>query len=104
MKYYIETIPASLAEKLKGKGMPIIFSRQTLSEDNKFPYEYIPTYAEVFDWLMERDMFVIIEPSHLKSSWYHATISRRKLFMACCEESTWHEAANAAIEKALTLI
>lgn len=105
MKYYTETIPTTLAEKLKEKGMP-------MEEGGKSMIDWkVPTYAEVFDWLMaEKNLTVIL---------YRMTqnfrIALRKtddgaLLISMWDgeyndkNADWHEAANAAIEKALTLI
>ena len=105
MKHYTATIPLPLAEKLKEKGMPkdcgcnlCCYPPYNVEE------EY--TYGFVFDWLMEKDIRVYpvkIKDSSLKSlhgDKWHGMINSDGL-MFC---PTWHEAANAAIEKALTLI
>lgn len=99
--YYTATIPPTLAEKLKEKGC-------------EHPYA-IPEqweYGFVFDWLMEKGLFVVVEPY-----WDFANETITKDFEASVikqgtihtptpivEGNSWHEAANAAIEKALTLI
>lgn len=107
MKHYTDTIPLSLAEKLKEKGMP-------MEEDGKSIIDWkVPTYAATIDWLMsERGLHIIVEPywdfaeevidttyewSVVKSGTIHADTP----YSHC---DTWHEAADAAIEKALTLI
>lgn len=138
MKYYTETIPVTLAEKLKEKGMPMRgwqgWATPYISVMERSPYNWlddemgilepqmverrysIPTYGTCFDWLMsERDTEISFE-HHFQSAtiagtmetsheYYAAHISRQSGGFICCEfGDTWHEAANAAIEKALTLI
>lgn len=107
MKYYCEIISVSLAEKLKEKGMPIHIWRDMFS-DNKGTDA---TFASVFDWLMDRGLSCEITR--------HIDFGHEEV----CPEwdwdiervgpiidspggyaGTWHEAAEAAIEKALTLI
>ena len=94
MKHYCDYIPLSLAEKLKEKGMPIYL------ENDGYWGKTIksPTYAEVFDWLMEKGISM--------------DLSTRAFFIVWDKDGnpsvikgkTWHEAAEKAIEKALTLI
>ena len=105
MNNYTAFIPVPLAEKLKEKGMhKLVDSRMEgwLNSGNSI------TYAEVFDWLMEKETFINIRPI----AKIHGIYSR---FEACIdydylreeeyiETDTWHKAADAAIEKALTLI
>lgn len=92
MRYYTATIPPTLAEKLKEKGC-------------EHPYA-IPEqweYGFVFDWLMEKGIMITIravyflngELSGWQPHYNHWGLKK-------CD--SWHEAANAAIEKALTLI
>lgn len=118
MKYYCETIPVTLAEKLKEKGMPIemqpLYAQEAPNARGIVKAGvglWCPSYAEVFDWLMsERNLAVII---------YRMTQNFRIAIRSACsgilradvwgvaangKDADWHEAANAAIEKALTLI
>ena len=105
MKYYNSQIPLALAEKLKEKGMPMQDAYTPILYDKPesvMSGYIIPSYSEVFDWLIEKGMHITIDPvfgdSSTRYSWvinYDATIS---------VYSTWHEAAEKAIEKALTLI
>ena len=105
MKYYTSQIPPSLAEKLKEKGM-------RMDEGGKSMVDWkIPTYADTIDWFMtEKNIAIIL---------YRMTqtfrIALRKANNGILIESiwdtdandknaTWHEAAEEAIEKALTLI
>lgn len=120
MKYYTSAIPYPLAEKLKEKGMPMEMTIHTLDsfvvlEDSAYAwldeelgqkpekvekYYAKPKYCEVFDWLTERGIYVGITRTFARWGWL--------LFQdhAICQEhyETWHEAAEKAIEKALTLI
>lgn len=96
MKYYCSTISVTLAEKLKEKGMPIHIWRDMFS-DNKGTDA---TFASVFDWLAEKGIYVGITRTFARWGWLlfqdHAILQEHF--------DTWHEAAEAAIEKALTLI
>lgn len=94
MKYYTSTIPITLAEKLKDKGM---IGEEYISDR----YTGIPKYCEVFDWLMNNRLSVNI--LGYNNEWQGAIHVPRGCFYASIE-NTWHEAANAAIEKALELI
>lgn len=118
MKHYTETIPAALAEKLKEKGMSMmpclnITQTNSFSDDGGIHFYYFPTYADVFDWLMEREVFIEIElewdfaEEVISDGWEYGvikkgTIHNRLFSHGRCD--SWHEAADAAIEKALTLI
>lgn len=98
MNYYTATIPPTLAEKLKEKGMPI-----EKESDNT----WCPSYAEVLDWLMEKD--IVMEQTRLFGLFHIRPIifGENKELMPIkdfCKAATWHEAAEKAIEKALELI
>lgn len=102
MKYYTETIPDSLAEKLKEKGMPMGYRLLTTTEYERKEVELIcPIYAECLDWLLKNRLSVNI--LGYNNEWQGAIRRSSGCFYASIE-NTWHEAANAAIEKALTLI
>lgn len=121
MKYYCETISADLAKKLKEKGMPMNlwegvgkYMEQLESTvemrdgfylgifKNTILYQ-LPTYAEVFDWLMSnRRITIVVEPSFYEP--YLSKIYNKDGFVKGFDGKTWYEAANAVIEKALTLI
>ena len=95
MKHYTETIPVTLAEKLKEKGC-------------KHPYA-IPEaweYGFIFDWLMEKGIVICFDIGMDKWNVYIVWMTENHIpncaYLRDC--STQHEAANAAIEKALTLI
>lgn len=110
MRYYTSTIPVALAKKLKEKGMRIItVVRENYLEGGYYPPEIVtPAYAEIFDWLMEKGINISVSYLGIlreKQPYYEAYINwnntaNEKTFTKC----TWHEAAIAAIEKALTLI
>lgn len=95
MKHYTDTIPVALAKKLKDAGLSIE------TEGNNI---WCPSYAEAFDWLMSdnRQITVVIEPSFYEP--YLGKVYNKDGFVKGFDGKTWHEAANAAIEKALTLI
>ena len=102
MKHYCETIPVTLAEKLKEKGMP-------MEEGGKSMIDWkAPTYADTIDWFMsEKNKFIDVHPS-----WETGKVTYKSAALPddinaeyyTFSADTWHEAANAAIEKALTLI
>lgn len=129
MKYYTEIIPVSLAEKLKERGMPMILwqignntdyvevieTRQEIFDESK-TYEVgvrynLPTYGDCFDWLMEKGLSCEIT-RHIDFAYEEVCpewdwdIEKVGTLRDCPQGygNTWHEAANAAIEKALTLI
>lgn len=92
--YYTSTISPTLAERLKEKGMPIETEGDNI---------WCPPYAEVFDWLMERDIIVTIRAVYYRNRELRGWQPHYNHWgLKKCP--TWHEAANAAIEKALTLI
>lgn len=118
MKYYTDTIPLPLAEKLKEKGMPITYSKHPHQIApgvrgivvGNFEEIDCPNYAEVFDWLIEKGIITSIYPfiTEIRMIAYKLiikTVRNNKVTTHCTNVySTWHEAANAAIEKALELI
>lgn len=117
-RYYTETIPVALAKKLKEKRMPLIISLipNYLGDPECEAYEKVepPTYAEVFDWLMERGLRIVIEPfwdfanERITDMWCYYIVKVGTLSSqpknTISQYGTWHEAAEAAIEKALELI
>ena len=137
MNYYTSTIQPTLAEKLKEKGMPMtpwtggcqILPYVSVKEESDFARldkelggtpqmvenrYVVPVYSEVLDWLMERGLRIVIEPSwdfaneKITDMWdcdivkVGAFSSQPKNTIS--QHDTWHEAAEKAIEKALTLI
>lgn len=133
MKHYTEIIPVTLAEKLKEKGMPMgvwqgwatpfisimedseydWLDKELGNEPSKVEIRYsVPTYAEVFDWLMEKEVYIRIIPIR-EVKGVNSTLWAWSWFMNRLTQTSinsdnfwmnWHAAANAAIEKALTLI
>ena len=108
MKHYTGTISATFAEKLKEKGMPMmecynITPSNSFSDDDGVRFYYLPTFGACFDWLMSnRRITIVVEPSFYEQ--YLSKIYNKDRFVKGFDGNTWHEAANAAIEKALTLI
>lgn len=90
MGYYTETILPTLAWKLKEKGMSIRTEGHSI---------WCPMYAEVFDWLMGKNIRIYVVKA-VKCNQWHGMVNTNGLIY----RDTWHEAANAAIEKALELI
>lgn len=118
MKYYCETISAYLAKKLKEKGMPIemqpLYAQEAPNARGIVKAGVglrCPSYAEVLDWLMEKGLSCEIT-RHIDFAYEEVCPE----WDWCIEKvgvlsdapqgysNTWHEAANAAIEKALILI
>lgn len=100
MKYYTETISVTLAEKLKEKGMPIETEGTNI---------WCPPYAEIFDWLMEKGYLIVVLRSEGRWCYWVGLTTDYDTYDDTYEIEgedfgTWHKAANAAIEKALTLI
>lgn len=125
MKYYTDHIPLSLAEKLKEKGMPMKswqgWTTPYISVMENSAYDWlnddlgilepqmverrysIPTFGACFDWLMsDRRITIVVEPSFYEP--YLGKVYSKDGFVKGFDGKTWHEAAEAAIEKALTLI
>lgn len=115
MKHYCDTIPLTLAEKLKENGMPItyhpLFTPECEGADQSVGL-IRPTFAECFDWLFsERNLYIWFLPTWDSPSDSHLNYEYRitRMIVPFKEHTddvsySWHEAANAAIEKALTLI
>lgn len=129
MKYYTETISPALAKKLKDKGMPMEVWNGTIQgipyisvmEKSSFDWldkelgntpseieaKYsIPTFASCFDWLMENGYQILLFVNNDGRNFgVDAEVWSMKIgFTKLERKDTWHEAAEAAIEKALTLI
>ena len=114
MRYYTETIPNDLGAKLEKAGMPIDWVDDSLEEQPIKAYHCETMYCEIFDWLMERGIDAEVALSRIidvknegKKRVYFWTVGSLDNINYECGENdnmTWHEAANAAIEKALTLI
>lgn len=111
MKYFTDTISVTLAEKLKEKGMPVKIEQEWylngMAKAEKDCHKPMTKYCEVFDWLMEKD--IVMEQTRLFGLFHIRPIifGENKELMPIkdfCKAATWHEAAEAAIEKALTLI
>lgn len=106
MEYYTSIIPYSLAEKLKAAGMPEIKIEWNPIHEK---YHCFNTYAEVFDWLMGKGIGIGIKHHwsgmvYQGYDWNVCQFCRTITPHFDTAYGTWHEAANAAIEKALTLI
>ena len=72
----------------------------------------IPTFASCFDWMMEQGLFIVVEPhwdfaNEIITKTYDSAVIKQGTIHTptpTTEGNTWHEAAEKAIEKALTLI
>ena len=117
MKYYTETIPSDIAEILKDKGMPIGTKEAPFFNECPEIATYhtldAPSYVEVFDWLMtEKNIEISFThcnyPKDSNKTWmnyfqFHAYRNDIGIIYSECGY-TWYEAANATLEKVLTLI
>ena len=94
MKYYTNVVPASLYSKLLEKGMP----------------ELLETYAEVFDWLMRKGVWISIFPDKgsisIDFDLDKESINAEDMWRSSCdgkqnfvstEAKKWIESANDAI-------
>lgn len=107
MKHYTDIIPLDLAEKLKEKGMPYIeIDCETYDSGTEYQRDEVwcnNTYAEVFDWLLEKGVVITIRADYYLNGEIAGWIPHYNHWgMKRC--NAWHGAAEAAIEKALTLI
>ena len=103
MKYYNAIVPGELVEKLYNAGYS---NFATFNIENNKVAHIEETYATIFDGLMEKDISIEIEPEQILGGWLCAIerISEREIFTGSAPFSTWHEAANAAIEKAIEIL
>lgn len=121
MKHYTETIPLELAKKLKEKGMPIemqpLYAPEAPNARGIVKAGvglWCPPYAEVFDWLMEKGVFIFGFRRFDNWRWAYSSEWRFRIELEdISQESvngylvngyTRHEAATKAIEKALEFI
>lgn len=113
MKYYYECISVTLAEKLKEKGMPYIeIDCETYDSGTEYQRDEVwcnNTYAEVFDWLETKGIGIGI--SHHWSGivyqgydWRVCQFHKNITPHFDTAYGAWHEVAEKAIEKVLTLI
>lgn len=103
MKYYNAIVPVELIEKLYNAGYSNI---ATFNLENNKVTHIEETYATIFDGLMEKDISIELQPEQILGGWL-ATIERiseQKIYTGSAPFSTWHEAANAAIEGAIEIL
>ena len=106
MNYYTDIIPLPLAEKLKEKGMPIIIAYDTEWSN--------ATFGACFDWFANQGIFIDLYPIYNATTHKYSTdwegdvvsdlISPDDVMCYETSKPSWHEAAEAAVEKALELI
>lgn len=95
-RFYTEIIPSAIVVKLKEAGYP--------QDQLEAPY-----YADVFDWLMEKEMCVSMFSINTDNKVTH-TSSLMDISNDCkCDmtfgyKDNWYESANVAIEKALEVL
>lgn len=128
MKYFTEPVHHELAIKLHEKGMEfkelfkvepgmtfltveIVSSDYNPLDDLSYPSVHlekryiIPTYAEVFDWLMNKGVHVVISDGIVdggKTAYLGKSARYSVELTPLCD--TWQEAADKAIEKTLEMI
>lgn len=100
MKHYTESIPVELAKKLKEAGMPEDCGCNLCCY---LPYDVEEkyTYGFVFDWLMERGINIMLDKD---GGLWSRFIEAELQFLRTEDYPSWHEASNAAIEKAVEII
>lgn len=117
MNYYTETIPSTLAEKLKEKGLPITMSYHLHQPEPNvkgfvlanFKEIDCPTYAKVFDWLIEKEIYVNAYPERVSAVTQEYEYAYRPYINGQIGKESdrtfsWHKASDKAIEMALELI
>lgn len=84
MKYYTNIVPTHIYSKLLEKGMPV----------------NLVTYAEVFDWLLDKGICVNIHPDryiYMGDDMWRYTCHVDKLYGPLSATKGWIETANNAI-------
>lgn len=116
MKYYTEIVPFDLAKELKEAGYKEECSGhyakdghlwETHPKQNSNDTENFfsaPTYAEVFDWLLNKSFSIEIQ-SDIHGLW-KGFVAKWKYSenLAFVESEEWHAAADAATEKACEIL
>ena len=108
MKYYTEIVPFELAKKLKEVNYPDYLTRNWYNEKGEIidtlPMDDYPapTYAEVFDWLIEKGLSVELS-SHLVV-WKSTLWSIQPCQELFRGEGSFQEAADTAIETSCALL
>lgn len=115
MEHYTETLPQSLLETLCEKGM-LEAKRYLLRGVTRDASSIVdtPNYGICFEWFDNNGIAVGVTRDFKRENVFRGYVWRKytpdkilsfeELQPICFFCNTWHEAANAAIEKALTLI
>lgn len=99
MENYCAYISEELTRKLYDAGMPLPLQ----AYNGEVSGIHIPNYAQVFDWLLEKEFVITISADYYLNGEIGGWIPHYNHWgMKRC--NTWHEAANSAIERALELI
>lgn len=105
MRHYTEIVPPALTRKLKVAGMPMIKATSGEDKDGKPLYLYFaPTYADVFDWFLDKQIYLEMSAPSLVGYIAVLVDNYNYLNFDSIHGGSWHEAANAAIEKALEIL
>ena len=113
VKHYTQIVGFEIAKKLKDAGYPQNIGREwynaigvliralPMREDEVAA----PTYAEVFDWFMDKGYAISVTYFDLNSfCGYLVTLKLKDSDYATEPCDSWHEAADSAIEVALEMI
>lgn len=101
MTYYTSIVPAELVEKLYKAGCPNIGRYEEADGSVKY---FEVTYADIFDGLIEKGVAIaFFREKHWKRIQWTFSINTQWVTNGD-EGETWHDAANAAIEKAIGII
>jgi len=104
MNYYTSLVPTELVEKLYKAGCPNIGRYEEADGSVKYSEA---TYADIFDGLIEKGIVVCVRPVFDDSTMklgFMADIAVGKGGSALGWRTSWHDSANAAIEKAIEII
>lgn len=114
MRHHTEIVPFELAVKLKKVGYPQLIKNGVYAENGQyleldreylvFPFISAPTYADVFDWLMENGYAVVMMPEINTWDAEVYEFGKGQQAVICIKEKdNWYAVASEAIEKTLEL-
>lgn len=98
-RYYTETIPVALAEKLEEKGMMVDIAGENV---------WCPSYAEVLDWIMSKGVCICMTCTRrafrMALGYGYVVQTIGKFYASESNSHTWEKSAIRAIGQALELI